>query len=65
MIGAPFGIQHGLMLSLLGVPFTRPPRSAISAVDLDTGLAVAPAGCAEPGKLPCTGKRPDFHSREA
>ena len=37
MIGAPFGMQRGLVLSPLGVPCTRPPWGTISAVDLDTG----------------------------
>ena len=37
MIGAPFGMQRGLVLSPLGVPCTRPPWGTIAAVDLDTG----------------------------
>ncbi len=37
MIGAPFGMQRGLVLSPLGVPCTRPPWGTISAVDLDSG----------------------------
>jgi quinoprotein glucose dehydrogenase len=37
MIGAPFGMQRGLVLSPLGVPGTRPPWGTISAVDLDSG----------------------------
>jgi quinoprotein glucose dehydrogenase len=37
MIGAPFGMQRGLVLSPLGIPCTRPPWGEISAVDLDTG----------------------------
>jgi quinoprotein glucose dehydrogenase len=37
MIGAPFGVQRGLVLSPVGIPCTRPPWGEISAVDLDTG----------------------------
>jgi quinoprotein glucose dehydrogenase len=37
MIGAPFGMQRGLLLSPLGIPCVRPPWGTISAVDLDTG----------------------------
>ena len=36
IIGAPVGMQRGLVLSPLGVPCTRPPWGTISAVDLDT-----------------------------
>ena len=37
MIGTPFGMQRGLVLSPLGIPCLRPPWGTISAVDLDTG----------------------------
>jgi quinoprotein glucose dehydrogenase len=37
MIGAPYGMQRGLLLSPIGIPCTRPPWGTISAVDLDTG----------------------------
>jgi quinoprotein glucose dehydrogenase len=37
MIGAPFGVKRGLVLSPLGVPCTRPPWGTISAVDLNSG----------------------------
>ena len=37
MIGAPFGMQRGLVVSPLGVPCTRPPWGTIAAIDLDTG----------------------------
>jgi quinoprotein glucose dehydrogenase len=36
-IGAPFGMERGLLLSPLGIPCSRPPWGVISAIDLDTG----------------------------
>jgi quinoprotein glucose dehydrogenase len=37
MVGAPYAMQRGVLLSPLGIPCTRPPWGTIAAVDLDTG----------------------------
>jgi quinoprotein glucose dehydrogenase len=37
MIGAPYAMQRGVVLSPLGIPCTRPPWGTIAAVDVDTG----------------------------